>query len=307
MPVPPAAGHPQLSGGVIPSSVRAGKILMNFYLATVLGAICNTDYEGDIKSMGDKVEIVGEPDIIVKDYEKGMKLEYDALNPPVQYLEIDQAKYWAHTIDCIDKFQSDHDYLNNWSVVAGKLIKIEIDATVLAGVYSQAKVGNFGATAGAKSGNINLGATGAPRSLTSATILKFIAQMGQCLTEQDVPDEDRCLVIPAWATTLIKTSEFKDASVSGDNTSSLRNGRLGIIDGFTIYQSNNIASVQDGANLAFEVIACHKSAISFAGQIDKQETLVAQDTFGDLARGLMVFGYKVVKPEGLVHAHVYEG
>lgn len=42
---PVAAGHPDLSGTMIPT-LYAMKLLVEFYKATVFGAIANTDYEG---------------------------------------------------------------------------------------------------------------------------------------------------------------------------------------------------------------------------------------------------------------------
>lgn len=307
MPIQTAAGYPQYSGGVIPSVVRAGKILKNFYLSTVYGAICNTDYEGDISEMGDKVEIVGEPDITVRDYKKGESLTYENPEPPVQNLLIDRAKYWAFKIDNIDKFQSDHNYLDNWSTVAGLKLKIAVDAQVCSGIYGYAGADNSGATAGASSGNVNLGTTGSPLALTKSNVLEWIAGMGQVLDETYVPDTDRALVIPPWVSKLIKISEFKDATIAGDNTSMLRNGRLGIIDRFTLYQSNNVTKTTDGGDTTFEPFACHKSAVSFAAQITEHDVLKAESTFGTLARGLLVYGWKVVKPEGLAHAHVKQG
>jgi len=303
-----AAGYPQYSGGVIPSVVRAGKILKNFYAATVYGSIFNTDYEGDISKMGDKVEIVGEPDVTIRDYKKGQKLQFENPEPGMKYLYIDQAKYWGIGIDSIDKFQSDHNYLENWSQVAGVKMKIHIDAAMNAYVYSRAAAGNSGATAGKISQNINLGAAGAPLAITSKNILQLIAEMGQVLEEQDVPTDDNwSLVLPAWMTKKIKLSEFRDASMRGDNASIMRNGRLGIVDRFTIYQSNLIKRTTNNGKNAFEVFACHKCAGTFAAQITENKVQEPVDTFGWISKGLMVYGREVLKPEALVHAHVYEG
>lgn len=304
-----AAGYPQYSGGVIPSIVRAGKILENFYAATVFGDICNTDYEGEIKEQGDKVEIVGEPLFTTHAHKKGERFGYDVPEVPVKYLYIDKARRWNHQIDRIDKFQSDHDYLAKWAVGAAKQMKIDVDADVLATVYASAAAFNSGATAGKDSQNINLGATGAPLQVTNDNILKLIAQMGQVLDEQNIPDNvgERCLVIPPWVATKIKLSAFQDATVAGDGTSMMRNGRLGIIDRFTLYLSNNIKKTTDGNKRAFELFGCHKSAISFAAQItEMDEPFKAQDAFAWLQRGLMVYGYEVLQPTALVHAHIYE-
>jgi hypothetical protein len=49
-------GHPTYSGNFIPE-IWAGKLIENFYDATVLAAIANTDYEGSIKAHGDTVNI----------------------------------------------------------------------------------------------------------------------------------------------------------------------------------------------------------------------------------------------------------
>ena len=43
-------GHPQYTGNFIPE-IWSGKLIENFYDATVLAAISNTDYEGEIRNM----------------------------------------------------------------------------------------------------------------------------------------------------------------------------------------------------------------------------------------------------------------
>ena len=59
-------------------TLYAGKLLVKFYEASVLGEIANTDYEGMIKDQGDTVVIRTLPTINVSDHEKGMVL-YQAL------------------------------------------------------------------------------------------------------------------------------------------------------------------------------------------------------------------------------------
>jgi hypothetical protein len=100
---------------------------------------------------------------------------------------------------------------------------------------------------------------------------------------------------------LIKKSELKDASLSGEGTSIVRNGRLGMVDRFTLYLSHNL-KVDSGGK--FNLIAGTKMGLTFASQMTNMETLRAQSTFGDIVRGLQVYGYKVVKPEALAHAVV---
>ena len=46
--------------------------------------------------------------------------------------------------------------------------------------------------------------------------------------------------------------------------------------------------------------------MSFASQITKVETLKSPTTFGNIVRGLNVYGYEVTKPEALVVGYIYK-
>ena len=187
-------------------------------------------------------------------------------------------------------------------------MKIKTDSNILSVVYAQAAATNAGATAGKVSGDIDLGSAGSPLAVTKDNILDVIADLGLVLDEADVPEEDRKLTLPSWATRLVKSSDFRDASLAGDNTSIFRNGRLGILDRFEVFTSNNVAHAADGANEAFEVFANHKSALTFAAQIAEEQTGDLGTTgFGAFAKILTVYGFKVTNADGLAHAHIMKG
>jgi len=301
-----AAGTPQYSGTFIPE-VWAGKILVKFYANTVIPAISNTDYEGIIKNQGDKVIIRTGPDMVIRKYSKGQNLIIDRPEAPNVELEIDKAYYFNAICDDIDKHQSDISLLDDWSKDAGQQMKIEVDREFLGEVYADAHADNKGATAGAKSGDINLGVSGTPLTLTKATILDTIVDCDTVLDEQNVPEETRWMVIPPWMRGMIMKSDLKDASMTGDGQSILRNGRIGRIGNFTLYVSNLLASVTDGSDTCYHVMAGHKSAISFAAQMTNMETLRPESTFGTLIRGLNVVGYKTLKEQALVDLYVKKG
>mgnify|MGYP003333213697 FL=1 len=133
---------------------------------------------------------------------------------------------------------------------------------------------------------------------SKSSALDTILNMGLALDEQNVPEEGRWIVLPAWAGALIKGSELRQAYLTGDSVSPLRNGKIGMIDRFTVYLSNNLPKTGDGDSY---IMAGTRDAVSFASQITNVETLRAQSTFGNIMRGLNVFGYKVTKPEALVN------
>lgn len=301
-----AAGQPQNSGILIPE-IWSGKTLVKFYERCVAAAICNTDYEGEISAQGDKVIIRDVADVIINDYVKGQTLSTQFPDTEITELLIDKAMYYNVGIDDIDKFQSDIPFLEKWTTDAAQKMKIKQDRRFLGTVYADAAAGNFGATAGKISGAFNLGVTGTPVTITKTNVVEFIIDMGTVLDEQDVPEEDRKLTLPNWMVGMIKKSDLKDASLSGDGTSIMRNGRVGMIDRFEIFGSNLVANVIDGSDRCFYPIANQKSAVTWAAQLTKNEVIKLESTFGHAARGLVVYGHKTLKPEALVRGYVKRG
>lgn len=306
MPLGNAAGYPQQSGIIVPNAIWSGKLLVKFYQATVLAAISNTEYEGDIKDMGDTVKIRTTPSIIIHDYTKGQQLQTENPTPDVVDLNIDKGKYWQFLCEDVDKYQSDYDFVNDWTRDASEQLKINIDTDALGSVYSDSHANNVGVTAGKRSSSYNMGATGSPVALDKTNVLDFIADIGSVLDEQDVPETNRWLVLPVWMSNLIKKSDLKSADLSGDSVSIMRNGRLGMIDRFTLYQSNLLSTTADGANTVTNIIAGEQSALTFASQLLENETIRSEDFFGSKVRGLQVYGLKTIKPEALVHGYAYK-
>lgn len=294
-----AVSHASDSASKFIPAVWSSKLVVKFYDATVFHEIANTDYEGEIKAHGDSVIIRTVPSITINNYVKGAGLSYENPDSPNVELVIDQGKYFAFNCYDIDKHQSDLNLMDTWSTDASEQMKIEVDTDILASIPSDASADNSGATAGKKSGDINLGTTATPLALNKANILDALVDYGTVLDEQSVPENGRWVVLPPKACGLIKKSDLQDASISGDGTSILRNGRLGMIDRFTIYRSNN-TNVQAGGK--HDLLFGHKSALTFAAQITEMEDLPNPDDFGKLVRGLNVYGYEVIKPESLGHS-----
>jgi len=166
---------------------------------------------------------------------------------------------------------------------------------------------NKGATAGAIEACYNMGKAGTPLVPSYDNVIEIITMMGSVLDEQNIPEDDRWAVLPVWMTQKIKNSELKDASMTGDPKSILRNGgRIGMVDRFNIYQSNLLARTLDGGSgkMCTNVVFGHRSAITFATQMTQNEIIDNPNDYGKLYRGLQVYGYKVVQPTAIGHALV---
>ena len=311
---------PPASGNFIPA-VWSAKLNAKFYAASVFGEIANTNWEGEIKGKGDKVIINTAPTLVINNYTAGSNLAYQAPAPDAQELVIDKGKYFAFQINDVLSYQSQPSQLDMFSTDAGEQMRIGIDSTVIYNTFNGGAATNKGATAGVKSASYNLGTDTAPIALTTSNVLAKILELASVLDEQNVPESDRFLVIDPLTRSLLMQSNLGNVYQTGDTTSPVRNGKIGMIDRFTIYVSNQLPrgaagtgagaawisgdgsenTIQPGGTLLKRraIIAGHKSAITFASQITKMETVRNPNDFGDYVRSLNVYGYKTVAGQGL--------
>ena len=312
--------NPPASGNFIPT-VWSAKLNAKFYAASVFGEIANTDWEGEIKNMNDKVVINTAPTLTVSNYVAGTSLTYQAPTPDAQELVIDKGKYFAFHVNDVLEHQAKPALLDMFATDAGEQMRIGIDSTVIYNTFTGGAAANKGATAGAKSASYNLGTDTAPFALTTSNVLGKILELASVLDEQNVPESGRFLVIDPLTRALLMQSNLGNVYQTGDTTSPVRNGKIGMIDRFTIYVSNQMprgaagtgagaawtsgdgseTSIAPGGTLLKRraIIAGHKSAITFASQITKMETVRNPNDFGDFVRSLNVYGYKVVAGQGL--------
>ena len=309
--------NPPYSGNFIPA-VWSAKMNAKFYAATVFSDVANTNWQGEISGMGDKVVINTAPTITVSDYTAGTSLSYQAPTPDAQELVIDKGKYFAFQVNDVLAYQAQPNLIDVFWADAAQQMRIKIDSNVIYNTFTQGATANKGSGAGAKSGKYDMGTDLAPVTLTANNVLQKILEMASILDEQNVPDTDRFVVIDAYTRALLMQSNLSQAQFMGDATSIVRNGLIGTIDRFKVYVSNQLPkavagtatpwlsgdgsenSITSTSNLARRaIIAGQKSALTFASQITKMETVRNPNDFGDYVRSLNVYGFKVVKPEAL--------
>lgn len=310
-----SAGNGLKAAGFIPE-IWSGKLIEKFYAATVLAAISNTDYEGEIRNAGDTVKIRTKPTITIKDYRADGLLELERPKGSVVDLVIDKGKYFNTILDDVMEVQSDLQNMSLWADDASEQMKIVVDTEVLTSLYGKAATANKGVAAGKISGDINLGATTTPLAVVAddattgeVTVIDVILRLGQALDEQNIPENGRWLLVPAWFSTLVKRSELRQAYLSGDSVSMLRNGRIGMIDRFTVYVSNLLpaGALAGLATGETAIYAGHSHALTFASQINNVESMRSEMTFGTILRGLQVYGYSVIDNVALAQAVVTKG
>lgn len=263
-------------GNFIPT-IWSAKLNEQFRKALVFGSVVNTDYEGEL-IYGNKVKINSLGDVTVDDYDPATGLsDPEELNGNQLELLIDQRKSFNFKVEDIDAVQANVNLLGKATEKA---------AYAMANVVDQ-----FIASFYANAGN-TIGDDTNPIVPTATDAYDYLVDMGVVLDENDVPEIDRFVIVPAWFYGLL----LKDPRFTKDSDI-ISTGYVGDVDGMSVYKSNNVVN-DDGAN--YKIIAGHESAISFAGQVESIEAYRPEKSFADAVKGLHVFGAKVIKPEGLV-------
>lgn len=316
--------NPSYSGAFIPT-LWSGKLLAKFYQNTILSEVTNTDYEGELKNQGDTVRIRLAPSISISDYTVGQNLTYEVPTPIFQDMQVNKGKYFGVQVNDVLAYQADMNLMNMFTEDAAKQLKIAIENEVFFNSFvSQGPAAqNAGATAGKISAAYNLGTDTTPiDQATPENVLKAILRMSTVLDEQNVPEDGRFLILSPYDRHLLMQSSIAQAYFTGDQSSTIRTGKIGMLDRFSVYVSNLLPRGEAGKALVAGLsatstggavtnakarrvmIAGTKAATSFAMTINKTEPLRNQTDFGDIVRGLAVYGRKVVKPEALAVAVV---
>lgn len=251
-----------------------------FYSKSILPEISNTDYEGEISGQGDKVTVRTVPAVTINDY-AGTITTQELTTAKVE-MNIDKAKYYSFKVDDVLSAQADINMLEAASTDASEGMRIAVETDVLSSAVT-------GATT-----------IGAQTTITSSNILEEILTLSKTLDELNIPEEGRFIVLSPEFISMLKQSELRQAYLTGDATSPLRNGLVGMVDRFKVFQSNMVYTPAAGGDAGYtHVLAGHPKALSFASQFTNTETVRMESTFGDQVRGLKVFGSKVIVPDAL--------
>ena len=341
-----AVGYNNLPNGVFSPTIYSKKVQMAFRKSAVAQAITNNDYFGEIANFGDSVRIIKEPEVTIFDYARGSKVVPQDLIDSDFTLTIDRARAWAFKMDDIEESMSHVNWASLAQSRAAYRLADNFDADILgymsgydyafaAGTPSwAARTTTIGTKANAAAGTDELltsqkltksafstsgtGTYSVPvgvQGTYDATPLQVLNRMNRILDQQNVPNDNRYIVVDPIFVELLSDENSKLVNndyMSGQNAGGqLTNGQLvaNKIRGFTVYQSNNLPSIGTGpgtisttgsASNFGVLIAGHKSAVATAEQMAKLERMRSPDTFGDIVRGMHRYGRKILRPEGIV-------
>ena len=283
-----ASGYTNLNSGNFSPVIYSKQVQLAFRKASIVDAITNNDYFGEIANMGDTVKIIKEPEISVSAYLRGTTITQQDLTDNDFSLVVDKANYFAFKVDDIEEAHShinfqtlasdraafrladQHDqevlgYLagfkqsalhDNADTVNDQVNGTKADATagtdelLAANKLSRPNFGNI-TTAGVAGDAIPVAAR-----LPGATALPtayvspamLVARMARLLDAQNVPTQGRWIVVDPVMMEVLRDEDSRLLNADYGGAG-LQNGLvLNNFHGFRVHVSNNLPSVGTGAS-----------------------------------------------------------
>ena len=287
------------------------KKIQNFFRkSSVIEAITNTDYAGEISAFGDTVNIIKEPVITVAAYTRAASTATQFLTDQELTLVIDKANSFKFIVDDIEERLSHINFASVGASSAAYTLKDTMDSEVLSAMFAGVST---------SSPDHRLGGDGNGSALASFTSndpldmgnvsgelspLKIMARMARLLDDSQVPEEGRWFVAkPEFYEELADTDSKLMSSDFNQGDGGVRNGLVasGQIRGFSMYKSSNVPATT-GSTATGQCLGGHMSSTATAQSILNIETLRDTDTFGDIVRGLHVYGRQVLRDDAIVKA-----
>jgi len=267
-------------------TIWSGQVFTDFQKETILGGFCNRNYEGEINGQGDTVKINSVGPVTVRTYTKNStgNLTVEQLADSQTTLVIDQADYFAFSVDNIDTAQAKGDVMGAGITNASQAMAEKAD-TFIANLYTQAGASTYATVTLASSDH---------------GVLDLFGRAAQLLSEMNCPKAGRrAYISPYVEAQLVKQNVLMTL---GQNPELFGNGYLGRYLGFDIFGSNNLAtgSTHTASQPVHECMFGTVEAITFADQIVKTVAYQPEGAFSDAVKGLHVYGAKVIKPKAFV-------
>jgi hypothetical protein len=270
--------------------VWSARLLANLNKALVYSQIgvCNREYTGDIKNLGDTCHINGIAPVTAKPYTKNVAIaEPDTLSDAATTLVINQANYTNFEVDDVDKAQGAVSVMDGAMQEAAYALGDVADQYVAAQMAVNVSAGN------------KLGTDVSPivpGTSAGTTVFDYLVDLSVVLNESNTPKFNRWVILPPWMVgKLAKDDRFSNISASG-SSEALRNGIVSTVAGFSVLESNNVPNTEGEL---YKCIAGYSGAVTYGEQINQVEAYRPEDAFSDAVKALHLFGAKVTRPSAL--------
>ncbi len=261
-------------------------------------------HENAVKDFGDTIHIGELGDVNISDYDESLtdSVTYQNIDAEDHILKLDQQKYFGIYLSDITQKQSQpKDLQSKFEKRAQVAIDLVKDTFILSS-FADIPTENM------------KGSDAAPITLTKDNAYALFCWLAKTwennnaveTSEHDQVAKDNqadgsmpyVVINPDVKAILLQAPQFIHPTDLGDKV--LRKGSIGEIAGLDVLVSTNNKTVDGKA----KIMAGINDAIAYAGSVSKVENLRHPKKFGDVVRGLYVYGKKTILPKALAGAVV---
>ena len=276
----------------------------------------NREWEGEIKRYGDTVHIsLPDPSDITIGTSKGSTKVCPTasdVTPTKKDLTIDKVAYFQFYFNDIEQAQVQFDIVEGYGALAVQKMGDERSKELEQAVLDDANVPG-------------LSTAEAPIALNETNVYRQMTKLRTQLTSTGAimangfytfkGNQLRPIVTmgPAVYEVLLNSNVLTHPTIAGDDV--VKSGEKAMVAGFeidvdlqidqTTYQKTGTATALPED--VYPVIAGTKMGITYADQYSKVEKLRDVNCFGDIVRGIQLYGFLIVHPKSLVKAYFKVG
>lgn len=257
--------------------------------------IADTRFQPALAGGGKSVSINTIGAAKIKTHVRTEDLVYDDIDTVETELVMDKEEYYGFRVNDVDEVQAAGDFQGAATAEHGHAMAAAIDKAIAEKLVAEAGI----KLATAKIFDGADYTTPAAGSVTAWDALRDVAKQ---LDIAKVPAGSRWVVVgPNVASALLADRRVTSVDAAGTDVVA-RNGLVAALPilGLNIYQSVNVPT--SGKKEA--IIAGANGSLAFATQLRTMEAFRDPARFGDIVRGLQVYGSKVIRPSAVAVANV---
>jgi hypothetical protein len=267
------------------TTVWSANIMEALRKSLVFGSVANSDYQGQLTNLGDRVKILQIGPVTITSYSKDADLTIQDLDDTAAELIADQPYYFAFKANDVEAIQSKPTILAQATSNAAYGFRDTVDQ-FFAGLYAKCGMNSYSA-----------GTT--PWDVTSLNVEDVLLDVKEKMAR--VPTAGRFLICPEWFHNKLILAGL---ATRLDNNAIFDNGMIGKVMGFDIMLSENVSAASTTTWDHTKIIAgVRGQSFSFASTISKIEAFRPEKRFEDAVKGLYIFGGKVLRPDMTVCIH----
>ena len=265
-----------MSVNVFKPELWSRTILNELDVLTGLRKHSDYSFSGEIK-YGTKLHITESGTTTIRDYVQGQDIELENYNGDEVILEITEQKYFAKYYDNVDTAQSIKGVMENDMKQSAKELKLEADKFVANKLMEAVEAGKIAKSASAITPN-------------KTNVVEAVETGLVALYENNVDPSTE-----VWGEVSPKMYSFLRQHLTELATNNLELMKKGIIGRYNNVNVTIENLLPTKSSTRYNFLRTGK-AFAFAEQIDQIDAVKKERGFGDIVKGLYVFGGVVVKP-----------